>query len=96
MLKVVTVVIGNELAMQENSIVIDNQKAAADKLRMEGATVIYVATDGKFCRPDSYLDPVKANPRRMRLKLASGRDPHCYALTGITSLPLKQSHGNWE
>ncbi|MBJ2414200.1 heavy metal translocating P-type ATPase, partial [Salmonella enterica subsp. enterica serovar Derby] len=40
------VVIGNELAMQENSIVIDNQKAVADKLRMEGATVIYVATDG--------------------------------------------------
>jgi Cu+-exporting ATPase len=32
--------------MQENSIVIDNQKAVADTLRMEGATVIYVATDG--------------------------------------------------
>ncbi len=42
------VIIGNELAMQENSIVIDNQKTTADALRREGATVIYVATDGQL------------------------------------------------
>ncbi|HFK5265175.1 TPA: HAD-IC family P-type ATPase [Escherichia coli] len=54
------VVIGNELAMQENSIVIDNQKAVADKLRMEGATVIYVATDGYLAGLIAISDPVKA------------------------------------
>ena len=54
------VVIGNELAMQENSIVIDNQKAVADTLRMEGATVIYVATDGNLAGLIAISDPVKA------------------------------------
>ncbi|EDJ9099487.1 Ag(+)-translocating P-type ATPase SilP [Salmonella enterica subsp. enterica] len=54
------VVIGNELAMQENSIVIDNQKAVADTLRMEGATVIYVATDGHLAGLIAISDPVKA------------------------------------
>ncbi|WP_459617778.1 hypothetical protein, partial [Enterobacter hormaechei] len=39
------IVIGNELVMQENRIVVDNQKAVADTLRMEGATVNYAATD---------------------------------------------------
>jgi len=53
------VVIGNELAMQENSIVIDNQKAVADTLRMEGATVIYVATDGDLAGLIAISDPVK-------------------------------------
>lgn len=46
--------------MQENSIVIDNQKAVADTLRMEGATVIYVATDGNLAGLIAISDPVKA------------------------------------
>ena len=54
------VVIGNELVMQENRIVIDNQKAVADTLRMEGATVIYVATDGHLAGLIAISDPVKA------------------------------------
>ncbi|MGS1869061.1 hypothetical protein [Klebsiella michiganensis] len=61
MSKVNGLLVGNELAMQENSIVIDNQKAVADTLRMEGATVIYVATDGHLCRPDSYLGSRESN-----------------------------------
>ncbi|EJI6650683.1 heavy metal translocating P-type ATPase [Escherichia coli] len=54
------IVIGNELVMQENSIVVDNQKAVADTLRMEGATVIYVATDGDLAGLIAISDPVKA------------------------------------
>jgi len=54
------VIIGNELAMQENSIVIDNQKATADALRREGATVIYVATDGQLAGLIAISDPLKA------------------------------------
>lgn len=53
------IVIGNELAMQENSIVIDNQKAVADTLRMEGATVIYVAVDGHPAGVIAISDPLK-------------------------------------
>ncbi|EAZ6166562.1 Ag(+)-translocating P-type ATPase SilP, partial [Salmonella enterica] len=37
-----------------------NQKAVADKLRMEGATVIYVATDGYLAGLIAISDPVKA------------------------------------
>jgi len=54
------VIIGNELAMQENSIVIDSQKATADALRREGATVIYVATDGQLAGLIAISDPLKA------------------------------------
>ncbi|MFS2223831.1 Ag(+)-translocating P-type ATPase SilP [Pantoea sp. B65] len=54
------VIIGNELAMQENSIVIDNQKTTADALRREGATVIYVATDGQLAGLIAISDPLKA------------------------------------
>ncbi|BCU50848.1 hypothetical protein CIAM_43690 (plasmid) [Citrobacter amalonaticus] len=54
------VIIGNELAMQENSIVIDSQKTTADALRREGATVIYVATDGQLAGLIAISDPLKA------------------------------------
>ncbi|VCW49669.1 Silver exporting P-type ATPase [Escherichia coli] len=56
---------------------------------MEGATVIYVATDGDLAGLIGYLGSVK-QPRRMRLKLASG-GIRIVMLTGITSLLLKQS-----
>lgn len=46
--------------MQENSIVIDSQKATADALRREGATVIYVATDGQLAGLIAISDPLKA------------------------------------
>ncbi len=89
------VVIGNELAMQENSIVIDNQKAVADTLRMEGATVIYVATDGNLAGLIAISDPVKATtPDALKALRQAGSALLCSP--GITSLPLKQSHGNWE
>ncbi len=61
--------------MQENSIVIDNQKAVRISLRMEGATVIYVATDGYLTRPDSLSpDPVKTTTPDALKAFASGED----------------------
>ncbi len=80
--------------MQENSIVIDNQKAVADTLRMEGATVIYVATDGNLAGLIAISDPVKATtPDALKALRQAGIRMLCSP--GITSL-LKQSHGNWE
>ena len=87
------VVIGNELAMQENSIVIDNQKAVADTLRMEGATVIYVARWVPCLIAIS--DPVKATtPDALKALRQAGI--RIVMLTGDNRLLLKQSHGNWE
>ena len=81
--------------LEENSIVIDNQKAVADTLRMEGATVIYVATDGDLAGLIAISDPVKTTtPDALKALRQAGI--RIVMLTGITSLLLKQSHGNWE
>ena len=79
------VIIGNELAMQDNSIVIDNQKTTADALRREGATVIYVAKDGQLAGLIAISDPLKATTPEA-LKALRGAGIRIVMLTGDNQL----------
>ncbi|EOR7710981.1 heavy metal translocating P-type ATPase, partial [Escherichia coli] len=79
------VVIGNELAMHENNIVTEKQKAEADTLRMEGATVIYVAIDGSIAGLMAISDPVKSTTPEA-LKYLQGAGIRIVMLTGDNQL----------
>jgi Cu+-exporting ATPase len=66
-------VIGNLRIMQDASIDTSAMDAAADELRRDGATAIYVAVDGKAAGILAIADPVKATtPEAIRALQADG------------------------
>ena len=66
-------VIGNVRIMQDAGIDTSAMDAAADELRRDGATAIYVAVDGKAAGILAIADPVKATtPEAIRALQADG------------------------
>jgi Cu+-exporting ATPase len=57
------IVIGNQRIMTEASIDTSGLRAAADGMRKDGATVIFVAIDGKAAGIIAIADPIKATTR---------------------------------
>jgi heavy metal translocating P-type ATPase len=53
-------VVGNSRIMEDAGVETASQKAAADELRREGATAIFVAIDGKAAGIIAIADPIKA------------------------------------
>lgn len=54
-----TVLLGNRLLMESESVDISASEEEADQLRKDGATVIFAAVDGKICGLLAIADPVK-------------------------------------
>ncbi len=54
-----TLALGNAALMSQESIAIDNAAAAADELRREGASVMYLAVDIKLAGLIAVSDPIK-------------------------------------
>ena len=89
------VVIGNELAMQENSIVIDNQRPLRIRCGWKVLPLSMWPTGGHLAGLIAISDPVKATtPDALKALRQAGSASLCSP--GITNLPLKRSHGNWE
>lgn len=66
-------IIGNQRIMEESGVDVSAVTAAAEKLRNEGATVIFMATAGKIEGLFAIADPVKATtPEAVRQLLEEG------------------------
>ncbi|PJI40843.1 MAG: copper-translocating P-type ATPase [Rhizobium sp.] len=66
-------IIGNQRSMEESGVDVSAVTAAAEKLRNEGATVIFMATAGKIEGLFAIADPVKATtPEAVRQLLEEG------------------------
>lgn len=66
-------IVGNVRIMQDAGIDTSAMDAAADELRRDGATAIYVAIDGKAAGIFAIADPVKATtPEAIRALQADG------------------------
>lgn len=67
------VTIGNARFLRENSVTADELSRQADTLRGDGATVIYVAIDGRLAGLMAIADPIKeTTPSALRELEASG------------------------
>ncbi|MGM0826201.1 MAG: heavy metal translocating P-type ATPase [Pseudomonadota bacterium] len=55
----VRVLLGNRLLMESENVEVSNFEREADQLREDGATVIFVALDGKVCGLIAIADPIK-------------------------------------
>jgi len=56
-----TIMLGNAMLMQETKVDIASLLSQAEKLRSDGATVVFVAIDGKAAGLVSAADPIKAD-----------------------------------
>ena len=73
------VVLGNAKFLAELSIPIDQLAEAAESLRREGATAIFVAINGKAAGVFGIADPVKATTPAALDGAQGARHPHCHA-----------------
>jgi P-type Cu+ transporter len=61
--------LGNSLLMREMGIALDGLAAAAEKFAREGATVVYLAIDGRVAGLIAVADPIKAGAKETLRKL---------------------------
>jgi Cu+-exporting ATPase len=82
------VVIGNRHIMEESGIDTSQLDEDAERLRGDGATVIYVAVDGGAAGIVAVADPIKATSRSALAKLAQSH-VHVTMLTGDNATTAK-------
>lgn len=82
------VVIGNRRIMEETGIDTSGLDDEAERLRADGATVIYVAIDNRAAGVIAVADPIKNTTRSALQKLAR-RNVHVIMLTGDNATTAK-------
>lgn len=75
------VAVGNVMLMEEQSVDVSSLNAKADALREEGATVIFMAVDGKPAGLLAISDPIKATTAEA-IKSLQQQGVHIVMLTG--------------
>ncbi|SFD93618.1 Cu+-exporting ATPase [Nitrosomonas sp. Nm166] len=76
-----TVLLGNIVLMQEHAVDISSLTTQADALRADGATVIFIAVDGKAAGLLAIVDPIKATTAAA-IRALQQQGIHIVMLTG--------------
>ena len=85
--------LGNARLMADLGVALGELADRADELRQDGATALFLATDGKPGGIIAVADPIKqSTPARWMRSRATGSVLSCSP--GITAQPLRQSHAN--